>query len=297
MIAVSQAGSQYHYLHWIPSESGPMITQFGNIKGKNENLLDYKQHQHEIFLEILSNINVDEPIFSFSLDKRNLIISSSYMDANNPNLFNWYKMQVHDPILDDAMDYYHYSIQDDYQKKISIAIPKIIRKSIKENLQLLEGRLNSLSTGIFSAENGARVWFHASSLDSYVIWKIGNKKQDEILYVDNDHLSNYFSINRTKNKVKLNWQFGKDHNVNKICKYIESLINDDEPLSSPVKKIYLYTCEGKIQDVKYFMKKDEKNMVLLNPFSVLKIMEIDKVNLYDTLPFAEIGNAFGKIDV
>ena len=46
-----------------------------------------------------------------------------------------------------------------------------------------------------------------------------------------------------------------------------------------------------------FIDKDEKKIVLLNPFSVLNMIQANKVNLYDTLPFAETGNAFRGIDV
>ena len=42
MIAIAQVGITYHYLHWIPSESGPMITRFGNIKKDIKGISDYK---------------------------------------------------------------------------------------------------------------------------------------------------------------------------------------------------------------------------------------------------------------
>ena len=45
-----------------------------------------------------------------------------------------------------------------------------------------------IGVGIFSAEEGARQWFHADSLQRYMIWKVGKKKMDEILLVENiDH--------------------------------------------------------------------------------------------------------------
>ena len=152
-----------------------------------------------------------------------------------------------------------------------------------------------LSFGIFSAENGARNWFHANQLDSYVVWKLGNKKQDEILYVNNNQLDNYFSITRAKKEVKLNWKYGNIENIEKLCNYIEHLINGQDPKNIPADKIFLYTCNGKVQDVKYFEKKEK--MVLLNPFKVLKMTEEQKINYYDTLPFAETGNAFERTDV
>ena len=295
MIAIAQVGITYHYLHWIPSESGPMITQFGNIKKDIKGISDYKKYQCEILEEIMFRLDIDEPIFSFSLDNNNLIFSSNYMDDDNPNLSNWYKMQIQDNNLDEMMDYYHYPFHEHSKRKLSIAIPKLFRKSFYENMKILKARLNNLSSGIFSAENGARNWFHADQLDSYVVWKLGNRKQDEILYVSNNQLNNYFSITRLKNKVKINWKYGDNQNIEKLCKYIEQLINGRNSSIIPVDKIFLYTCNGKVQDVKYFEKRDK--IVLLNPFKVLKMTEEKKINFYDTLPFAETGNAFEKIDV
>ena len=40
-----------------------------------------------------------------------------------------------------------------------------------------------------------------------------------------------------------------------------------------------------------------ENVILLNPLSVLKMVEEEKVNIFATLALAETGNAFGKIDV
>ena len=68
-------------------------------------------------------------------------------------------------------------------------------------------------------------------------------------------------------------------------------------LQLPCDKIYVYSCDNKIDDLRRFHEKNKKNIILLNPFSVLNILDKKKINLYDTLPYAEVGNAFGGIDV
>ena len=40
-----------------------------------------------------------------------------------------------------------------------------------------------------------------------------------------------------------------------------------------------------------------EKIILLTPFSAIKMTEEEKVNLYTTLALAETGNAFGNIDV
>ena len=297
MLAIAQSGNIYHYLNWIPSEGGPMVTHYGKIKKENKYPEKFKQHHYEILAEIISTIDIEEHIFTYSLDTNNLIFSSSFADANNPDLNSWYQNQIKDKILADTMVYYYYPMHNGSGQLFSIAVPKMIRQSFKENIRMLKARLNGLSAGIFSAENGARNWFHADKLDSYLIWKIGNKKKDEILYIDNNQLESYFSITRTVGKVKINWQFGNKDAVDMISQYIEHLANNNNQSQPPVNKIFIYTCNGNIYDVKDFQKKGLENMILLNPLCVLDMTEKEKVNVYSTLSLAETGNAFGNIDV
>ena len=55
---------------------------------------------------------------------------------------------------------------------------------------------------------------HCSSIDiaekneSYVIWKIGKKKMDELLFIRNGELVTYFSFHRKSNNGKIMWHFG-----------------------------------------------------------------------------------------
>ena len=297
MLAIAQSGNTYHYLNWIPSEMGPMVTQYGKLKKKNKDPEKFKQHHYEILTEIISTIDNEEHICTYSIDKDNLIFSTSYVDTNNPDLNSWYQNQIKDEMLDNTMDYYYYPMNNDSGQLFSIAVPKIIRQSFQENMGMLKARLNGISTGIFSAENGARNWFHADKLDSYLVWKIGNKKKDEILYIYNNQLESYFSLTRTVEKVKINWQFGNKDAVDMIRQYIEHLVNNKKQPQVPINKIFIYTCNGNIYDVKDFQKKGLDNIILLNPLCVLDMTEKEKVNVYSTLSLAETGNAFGNIDV
>jgi hypothetical protein len=297
MLAIAQSGDIYHYLNWIPSESGPMVTHYGKIDKKIKDPDKFRYHHYEILSEIISTIDNEEPICSYSLDRNNLIFYTSYADVDNPDLFDWYQRQVADKILSETMDYFHYPLHNDSKKFLSIAVPKMIRQAFKHNMRELNARLNGISTGIFSAENGARHWFHADKLDSYLVWKIGKKKRDEILYINNNRLESYFSITRTTKKVKFNWQFGNKDAVSMICQYIENLANEKDQPQQPFNKIFIYSCNGKIQDIKDIENKGTNNIILLNPLSILKMTEEEKVNIYATLSLAETGNAFGNVDV
>ena len=161
MLAITQSGNKYHYLNWIPSESGPMVTHYGKISKEIEDPAHIKEHQYGILAEIISKIDNGEPICTYSLDNHSLIFATRYADAENPDLLSWYERQFNDEMLSDTMDYYYYPIYNGSGQVLSIAVPKIIRQSFQDNMLDLKARLNGISVGIFSAENGARNWFHA----------------------------------------------------------------------------------------------------------------------------------------
>ena len=158
MIAISQSTDKFYYLNWIPSESGLVVTKYGDIKSKDFDLLEDEHAFNEILVEIIKNINVDERVLSLSLDKNNFIFSSIYINKNDSDLFDWYKLQMEDSFLNEKMDCYYYPFEKNSVKMLSISIPKSIRATIKENMKSLHACLNNLSTGIFSAGSARTAW-------------------------------------------------------------------------------------------------------------------------------------------
>ena len=76
MLAIAQSGNTYHYLNWIPSESGPMVTNYGKIQKEITDLAKFKQHHYEILAEIILTIENEEQICTYSLDMKNFIFST-----------------------------------------------------------------------------------------------------------------------------------------------------------------------------------------------------------------------------
>ena len=48
MLAISQSGINYHYLNWVPSERGPLVTHYGLIQKEMENPEDIEQYYCDI---------------------------------------------------------------------------------------------------------------------------------------------------------------------------------------------------------------------------------------------------------
>ncbi len=297
MLAISQSGENYYYLNWIPSEAGPMVTQHGSIKKALENHDKIDEHYYEVLDEIFSNVKNGNPICTFSLDSSSVLFSTCYAENNSEEMINWHLKQSRDEALNKIIDYYHYFFNPESGRVLNIGIPKTIRQSFNKNMSLLKSKMNGLSVGIFSAEVGARQWMHAHKHESYLIWKIGKKKNDELLYINNEKLTTYFSFHRSEKKSKMNWQFGDKNIAENICQDIINVQNNNSKKFTSSQQVYLYTTDGNMKDVKFFHNLEIQNLTLLNPLLVLETTKDEKVHKYNTLALAETGNSFGDIDV
>ena len=297
MLAISQSGFTYHYLNWVPSERGPLVTHYGSIQKEMENPEHIKQYYFDILDEILSVVNNGEPIFTFSLDRNHVLFSTCFAEDNNQELIDWHLTQTHDDQLNSIMDFYHYPMSSKSHKMLNIGVPKNIRQSFQANMSLLKSKLNGLSVGIFSAATGARQWMQAEKYKSYLIWKIGKKKIDEFLFILNGEMVTYFSFHRSGEKGKMMWQFGDSDVADSIVQDILKVQNEKSKKVTTAEQVYIYTSDGSIKDVKYFHQMKIENLTLLNPLSVIESTKEDKIHEYNTLPLAETGNAFGGVDV
>lgn len=297
MLAISQSGFTYHYLNWVPSERGPLVTHYGSIQKEMENPEHIKQYYFDILDEILSVVNNGEPIFTFSLDRNHVLFSTCFAEDNNQELIDWHLTQTCDDKLISIMDFYHYPMSSKSHKMLNIGVPKNIRQSFQANMSLLKSKLNGLSVGIFSAATGARQWMQAEKYASYLIWKIGKKKIDEFLFIRDSKMVTYFSFHRSGEKGKMMWQFGDSEAADSIVQDILKVQNEKSKKVTIAEQVYIYTSDGSIKEVKSFHQMKIENLTLLNPLSVIESTKEEKIHKYNTLPLAETGNAFGGVDV
>ena len=85
MLAISQSGTTFHYMNWIPSESGPLVTHYGSIDRNLENPDKIDDHYLDVFESILNSIDIDESICTFSLDSDDVLFSTCYIEKNTPD--------------------------------------------------------------------------------------------------------------------------------------------------------------------------------------------------------------------
>ena len=118
MLAIAQSGSNYHYLNWVPSERGPMVTHHGSIHKELGNLALNEQYYYDILYEIFSQVNNDEPIFTFSLDRNNVLFSTCFAEDMNQDLIDWHFKQTMENQLGNAIDYYHYPMETESNTRL-----------------------------------------------------------------------------------------------------------------------------------------------------------------------------------
>ena len=294
MLAVAESGQSYFYLNWVPSENGPLVSNFGKID-KNDKIENIDEFYYDIFFDLLKYKVEEESICTFSLDSKNILFSTCSMDEINDSIIDWHIDQCLDKNQRTMIDFYHYPMHKQTKKVLNIGIPKVIRDSFHLNMRLLKSRLNGLSVGIFSAEVGARKWMFADKNQSYIIWKTGKNKNDEILYINDGELHNYFGFNRKLNQARILWNFGCYKTANKIVTEINKIYEIKRIKSA--EHVYLYTSNGSINEVKKIHNLKINNLTLLNPLEVLNKSSDKKYNKYSTLALAETGNAFRGIDV
>ena len=80
MLAISQSGFTYHYLNWVPSERGPLVTNYGSIQKEMENPANIEKYYFDILDEILTVVNNGEPIITFSLDRNQVLFSTCFAE-------------------------------------------------------------------------------------------------------------------------------------------------------------------------------------------------------------------------
>mgnify|MGYP006864739132 FL=1 len=124
MLAISQSGTTYHYLNWIPSERGPLVTQHGSIQKEVENPDHIDQYYYDVLDEIFSKVDNGDPICTFSLDRNHVLFSTCFAEDNNPELIDWHLTQALDGKLKEVVDYYHYPMAQESGKMLNIGVPK-----------------------------------------------------------------------------------------------------------------------------------------------------------------------------
>ncbi|NQU66685.1 MAG: hypothetical protein HQ510_01960 [Candidatus Marinimicrobia bacterium] len=298
MLAIAQISDSFYYLHWIPSDRGPLVTQFGEVSFSN---ISQKEPDYYSYLiqSILQKLQLELPVFTFTLDSSEVLFSqtNTHPEFSSEELVHWQLKQSTDQQFLDSYRVLSYSLTDQENILLNIHIPNTKIQSIDQAMKKIYGEMRSICVGIFSAEIGARSWMNAGKYGSYIIWRMGKYNSDQLLYVKNNELVAYCHSKRSINSLKKMTLIGDEKVVDV---FFEDLNNFHSGSTDPFKSaemVYVYQGEGKSTELKKICESGIDNIRLLNPLSVLKCEEVSKGNLYLNSQLAETGVSFRGIDV
>ncbi|MBC8312086.1 MAG: hypothetical protein H8E72_07245 [Candidatus Marinimicrobia bacterium] len=293
MIAISQSGKYFQFLVWVPSEGGPLITKFGQIKSPADFNFKYG-HFTSILEQIINEVPEISPRFQLSLDNQNIFISDTNYNSNE--FIEWQKGQISDPEFESLYHTFSYPFSED-SSLLNIHLNKELKSRIVDSVHDVYGELRAINIGIFSAEMGAQQWFHANQLESYAIWKMGKNHIDQLLIVKGGEFQSFVSFKRVKNSVKVLNLIGASPLIDNVIEQIESWVKDDLDEFKNIERVFAYSSESNAKDLKKLMESQINNVTLLNPFEVLDISTDEKINPLKGATFAETGVGFRGIDV
>ncbi|NOZ08974.1 MAG: hypothetical protein GXO91_08915 [FCB group bacterium] len=298
MLAISQAYNAFNFLHWTPSDSGPLVTGFGNLTFSD---CDFSTAAsvNQIIAAIKAKITLDLPIFAFSLDASKVFFSTTPApkDVDPVDILSWQINQSQDERFQEVMNSFHYPLASDLEMFLNIHIPKVIKKSIIESTRQYKGEVRFVSIGIFSAENCARYCFKAGDLKSYMIWRMGKYNIDQFLIIEDNALQAYFSVKRSPDTVKLLETWGNRDLAGEVAGEIEKYLKGDLTGFRSTERVFVYQADHKYLDIRKVIEAALDNVTLLNPLKVLRSESPGKINFYKTSYLAETGLIFRGLDV
>lgn len=298
MLAISQAYNAFNYLHWSPSDSGPLVTGYGNLT-----LSDFDFNTvasvNQLITAIKAKITLDVPVFAFSLDSSKVFISTTPApkSVDPVDMLAWQVNQSQDEKFQEVINTFHYPFAPGLEMYLNIHIPKTIKQTIVESTRQLKGEVRFMSIGIFSAENCARYCFKAGELKSYMIWRMGKYNLDQILLIENNALEAYFTVKRSADTVKLIELHGNRDLAAEVTDEIGKYVKGDLTGFRSVDRVFVYEADNKFLDIRKIIEAALDNVTLLNPLKVLRTESTGKINYYKTSYLAETGMIFRGLDV
>ena len=292
MISIIQNSINQGYLHWMLTESGPVIMNYGLIKHDKDISFNH------LYSSILNKVQDEEKIFSFSINSQSLLYNQSEnIYQEDVSYTNWIENEFE--LNKSDIKYKIYSYPFNRNKLLNVYYPENISNNIFEYVSSKNSSIKSISAGIFSAESACRVW-HKSKLNqfkNYLVWK-SDSKYDQVLYIENNEFKVLLNFKTLKSKIEIIQSAGDSKDILKVKNAIEICLYTESKKNINVDCIFIYQINKINNKVKFLLNKSNiKNIFLLSPFEVFKSIDKPLENKYILSCFAESGNSFGAIDV
>ena len=295
MVSISQDNNTFYYIHWVPSESGPLILNYG------KEIIKMKSNYNQIFYDVLDEIRIktgmDNFIYSITLDSRMVFFSETYIDDkfDHFDIIDWFHHKTIGKIQNGLDETYHYSFSSNQKKYLNVHFKSDIKKKMRLFAQDTDSEIRNIGLGIFSAEVAARCIMNADYNASYAILKVG--KNNEVLIIKDNELVSYFKFKIQNKKYVLIENYGDINLTKKTLKEIELIINNKNKKIKLLDHLYFYQGKGKYSIIDKLLLHNKSNITPINIFSQLKFSGKKVINDHDSLLYAETGSSLWGIDV
>jgi len=293
MISVSQDKNTFYYLHWIPSEKGPLVIDYGKEIIKDDS--------NDLYYNALNTIRMknkdNNHIFSMSIDSNVVQFSETSVEDefDHFDILDWFNDHTIGSQTDRANETFHYSFTKKQKKYLNVHFKSKIKNTIKLFAQDYNSEIRSLGLGIFSAEIAARCIYNADYNQKYAVLKIA--QNCELLIINEGELVSYINFNIKEKKIILNINYGDLSESKKILKDLDILILNKNKKIKSVEHLYYYQGKGKFKEIQNLLKLKRVNATSLNIFSKLNFNKDKKITDVEGMQYAEIGASFWGIDV
>tara|TARA_B100000700_G_C14994911_1_gene833291 strand:+ start:202 stop:1083 length:882 start_codon:yes stop_codon:yes gene_type:complete len=293
MISISQEKNIFYYIHWVPSEKGPLVLDYGKeiIKEKS------KDFYYNALNAIRIKTEKDNFIYSLSIDSNSVMCSETIVDDSfdHFDILNWFNENTLGDQGNSTNEIFHYQFSDNQKKYLNIYFKSNIKNKIKLFAQDYNSEIRNIGLGIFSAEITARSIYNADYNNSYAVLKVA--KDSEVLVISKGQLVSYLKFNVSNKKLGLKKIFGDKIVSKNFLKELENLIFNKNKKINSVEHLYFYQGKGKFKIIENLITLKKTNITSMNIFSKLKLNNKKKMSDIDGMQFAETGSSFWGIDV
>ena len=286
LIGISVHEKEYCYLSWTPSESGPLIIDYGKVKKKGIEI------PFNYFVEKIKEYNVS-PQFTIALN--NQYVKYNFSNSFNDFVDKWNDDKIYDEDFLSCYESYNYDIS---KGQFNIHILKSFKENIVQQINNNKYSLTNINVGIFSALSGVNCWYNIENISNYIVLKLSRNNMFELVAIRDKQFLAYVRAKKKGNMINVIDFFGDLSFKNSITELIKSLFISKLDMQD-YQNIFYYSTDAKKDNINSIISLNNNNLELINPFKRLKFDDNCNFKLSDVnaSSYSELGNAFGGVDV
>jgi len=294
VLAIAQAGQQFHYISWTPTTTKPVLNGYG-IKSYEKTDLSSVDFFYSLFSELIDQYKIKIPRIHISLDMDSVHLSETQIPQQSEfeSYHNWLIKNNYDSEFSKRFETFYYPFANEISKSLNVHFPLQIKRAIVSAVKKKNAELRFLSLGIFSAESCIRTFYKSEKLNSYLIWRIGQYNFNEIIWVKNNQLVCFIRFKSFNNIFKLQNYYGCSKSTDKILNQLEKCKDNNFDKFNLGNKIFIYSNTNNNTDIKNLMDSGNDKFQIVNIVDKFQNSS-DKQNSFI---FPETGIAFRGFDV